>query len=103
MSRQPQSPAQRERQERREQSGRYANMVPCYAGCGRRVNPSGDFCSHQLTDRVDAEGVPFGDIGLLLCPPCAKACVGQTTVRAFIAYVRTHDPALADRLVAAAR
>lgn len=96
------SSAQRGRQTRRHADGKYSKMIPCYAGCARRLNPDGDYCSHQLTDCRDANGEGFGDAGLIMCEPCVKACATQTTLREFIAFVRTQDPHLADVLTWAA-
>lgn len=87
------SSAQMGRQARRGKNGKYINMVPCYGGCGRRVNPEGGYCSHAMTDCQDSEGRNFGDLGLILCDVCGAASANTTTVAQFISFIGQNDEA----------
>ena len=73
--------AQLERQLKRGRDGKYSTMYPCAGGCGKSAGYN--YLSHHLSDCLDAEGRGFGDAGLVLCQRCAKATMGQTTLREF--------------------
>lgn len=80
------SPAQRERQrDEHRDRGRYARVNPCYV-CDRSAGVN--YWSHPLTDCLDAEGIGFGDLGLVLCSRCAKATQEISTVRGFLQHMQ---------------
>lgn len=81
------TPAQHGRQRTRD-GGKYSAFPECQGECGRRVNPDA-YCSHAMTDCVDANGEGFGDLAILLCAYCSRVSGNPAyqTVAAWNAYV----------------
>jgi len=60
---------ERLRQGHREANGRYAIVNACYC-CGKSAGE--DYWSDRRTDTVDSAGNGWGDLALVMCPPCAR-------------------------------
>lgn len=84
------SNAQCERQSLRDHSsGKYVKN-PCFC-CGKGAPM--DYQSHEMTDRIDANGENWGDAALVLCNRCAKKTQGMRTLQEYQAYVRSLEEA----------
>jgi len=81
----PRTPKQKERQQHRDESGRYTEVNRCQ-GCTKRLGV--DYCSHALTDCHGSDGANWGDIAICLCEDCLKRTEQFTAVSQFIAYAK---------------